>query len=644
PYVIRADRSGRKEAARLGQGTVPPLGSGPAAAGFLGILRGRNSLVALDGSLRETARWPAPESPTGLAVASDGEAFVVGELSPFVARYRRVHGALQPARSIDLPGVCAMRDVATGPEGVVYIVEEHEGRLVTLQPRAASDAGGAEPPAERRDITLCRGPLHVMRVARSVLVDCLLDHAVVVRDVDAHGFVTADRETRIVHDGPIWGFDAIEEGGGLLVATGGVEDHPLDRREGSFGFIDSFVTIYRVDDGKAVKLAEMNTSALGVVTPKALALARRPGGLELAIAGYGSDRFALVEWTGPAADGERKLGEARVETSAIPPGSAMMARAPDGTFVLANPLLDAWVQVCRTGRSVVHVEDETSKKRLPASRLGEALFFTTLMAPWDSAEGRLSRFTCETCHFEGYVDGRTHHTGRGDVRATTKPLLGLFNNRPYFSRALDPDLTTMVDNEFRVAGAKSGHDSWFALAPRDYPWTEELALGAETLTPVALRRALMSFLMTFGHRPNPAVVGRSRWTDVERAGAETFRDACESCHQARLVTDEPATRLPFAAWEERVMSREGAIVWARADYAKTGVLPYVNENGARVISLRRLYKKHPYFTNGSAADLGALLARVRSRDGRFFHDGLPDGVGALTAQERTSLAAFLDLL
>ena len=65
------------------------------------------------------------------------------------------------------------------------------------------------------------------------------------------------------------------------------------------------------------------------------------------------------------------------------------------------------------------------------------------MAPSSSSEGAKSRFSCETCHFEGYVDGRTHHTGRGDVRATTKPLVGLFNNRPHFSRALDPDLTTV---------------------------------------------------------------------------------------------------------------------------------------------------------------------------------------------------------
>ncbi len=155
----------------------------------------------------------------------------------------------------------------------------------------------------------------------------------------------------------------------------------------------------------------------------------------------------------------------------------------------------------------------------------------------------------------------------------------------------------------------------------------------------------MTFLMSFTHRPNPSVVGRSRWTVTERAGAEKFRDECESCHQARLVTDEPSTRLPFAEWEEKTMAREGAIVWASPEYAKTGVLPYVNENGARVVSLRRLYKKHPYFTNGSAGDIAAVLSRARSVGGRFLHDGAPaEAPSALGEQDKTSLAAFLDLL
>jgi hypothetical protein len=266
------------------------------------------------------------------------------------------------------------------------------------------------------------------------------------------------------------------------------------------------------------------------------------------------------------------------------------------------------------------------------------------MAPWNKSDGPLSRFTCETCHFEGYVDGRTHHTGRGDIRATTKPLLGLLNNAPYFSRALDPDMTTMVDNEFTVAGAKSGHDSRFSLSSRDCPWGGDFFFRKETLTPEDLRRALITFFMDFTHRPNPAVVGRTHWTDLERMGAVIFRDKCEACHDARLVADDPSTKVAFERWEEAVMAREGAIVWARSEYEKTGVVPYVNERGARVVSLRRLYKKHPYFTNGSAKDIGSVLDRVRFAGGAFFHEGAPEEAGRLRDDEKLALAAFLDLL
>jgi hypothetical protein len=448
-------------------------------------------------------------------------------------------------------------------------------------------------------------------------------------------------EVRIRHDGPIWGLDALQEPRGLLVAVGGVEDHPLDRTEGSFGFVDSFVTLYRVEDGRALELGEVNTSAAGVVTPKALRLSRRPSGaLELTVAPYGSDRLASIVWD---ATTDASPSEPTIETRSVPPGSAAIERLSDGSLVIANPLLDAWVRVTPADVSIVHAEDAGADPRSVDSRLGEALFFTTLMAPWNRSEGRLSRFTCETCHFEGYVDGRTHYTGRASVYATTKPLLGLFNNRPHFSRALDPDLATMVNNEFRVAGAKSDHDPWFALSPREFPWTHEILGGDDAVPPLALRRALMTFLMDFGHRPNPAAFGRTRWSEVERAGAAVFRDRCESCHQARLVADEPSTRAPFDRWESLVMSPEGPIVWARAEYAKTGVLPYVNERGTRVVSLRRLYKKFPYFTNGSAKSIRSVLDRARVVDGGFLHDG-GDGASGLTDEEKEQLASFLDLL
>ena len=614
----------------------------------VGILRGQSALVELDASMREVARLAAPESPSGLAVSDDGEVLVVGELSSDVARYRLVRGRLEATGAIELPGVRAMRDVAVGPEGVVYVVEEHDGRLLTLRP-ALGDRRAA--PIERAEAPLCHGPVHLLRAGGAIAVDCLLNHAVVVRSVDARGFPRADGEVRIVHDGPMWGMDALPDGDGLLLAVGGVEDHPLDRTEGSFGFIDSFLTLYRVAGGRAVELSEVNASALGVVTPKALRLSRSGAGeLELVAAGYGSDRLALVHWARAGPSGE--LGAPVVETRPIPPGCAAMERSPrlvgvdsaDAPLAFANPLFDAWVVASPTGSSIVRVDDAAQGAQSADSRLGEALLFTTLIAPWDRSDGRLSRFTCETCHFEGYGDGRTHFTGRGDVHATTKPLLGLFNNRPHFSRALDPDMTTMVNNEFRVAGARSNHDPWFGLSVDEFPWMSSLGVGRERFAPEDLRRALMAFLMDFMPRPNPVVIGRRRWTNVERAGAELFRDRCESCHQARLVTDEPSTRVPFERWESLVLAREGALVWASAGYEKTGVLPYVNEKGARVVSLRRLYKKYPYFTNGSARDLRSVLDRVGVVGDRFFHDGSPAGAIGLRDDEKAALGAFLDLL
>ncbi len=644
---------------------VPLPSSSPHAPRFLGVLRGSSALVVLDASLHETSRVDAPASASSIAITKGGDVFVAGELSRTVQRYRFAGDELLPRGALDLPDVRAIRGLAAGPEGVLYVVEEHDGRLLTLT--LGMDADGASkggdparaPISFRRvDAAAGHGALRVARVGPYVVVDALLDHALLVRRVDAAGVPVTLGEARIVHDGPLWGFDAKEippAGGateGLLIAAGGVEDHPLDRTEGSFGFIDSFLYLYRVDGGVATRLAAINTSALGLVTPKAIHLSRGAlGSVAVDVFAYGADRWARFEWAHDPGDGgtSSAIAEPRITTYECPPGSASVEPFGDGSFAVANPLLDAWVHVSAAGGGrafIVHSDDPASKGRSADSRMGEALFFTSLMAPWDKSDGRLSRFTCETCHFEGYVDGRTHYTGRADVHATTKPLLGLFNNKPHFSRALDPNLTAVADNEFRVAGAKSDRDPWFTMRPEDFPWTAELGAGDGAWTPDHLRRALVTFLMDFSHRPNPSAAGRAAWSEGERAGAEVFRDRCESCHSSRLVADDPSSHVPFERWESLVLAREGAIVWAHAEYEKTGVLPYVNEKGARVVSLRRLFKKYPYFTNGSAKSLSALLDRVRYGDAAFFHDGAPEqrSLSALTAREKEALLQFLDLL
>jgi cytochrome c peroxidase len=614
-----------------------PLPAGASAARFVGILRGRDAVVLLDASLGEIARAPSPPSPTGLAIGRGGEIYVAGERSSEIARYRVEGDALARAGGLSIEGVHGLRDVAAAGD-VLYAVEEHDGRLFAI-------ATGV--PAARRELRPGRGAFKVARAGDRLIVDCLLEHALVVYRVDARGLPLEEGAITLRHDGPLWGFDAIAAGGALLIAAGGVEDHPLDRTGGSFGFIDSFAYLYRVAPGadRAERLAAINVSALGVITPKALVLRAQQRGFAATVSGYGGDRVLEAAW------GEDRSAAPRLSTRPAPPGIAMLAATEGGGAVFADPLLDVWGTLPPDGVPSLAAPPEPAPApaRSAASKVGEALFFTRLMAPWNLSDDRLSRFTCETCHFEGYVDGRVHHTGRGDVRVATKPLLGLFNNRPHFSRALDPDLTAVADNEFRVAGALSGHDPWFSAPTDELPWVSLLGASEPDLGPEGLRRSLMTFLIEFTHRPNPSAAGRAAFTAREREGASVFERRCERCHAARLASDVEASRVPFDRWEPQTLSPEGPIVWGRSGYEKTGIMPYVHEEGARVPSLRRLYKKWPYFTNGSAADLRTVLdwARFGEADGRpvFYHRAPPEApLASLTEGEKDALLAFLELL
>jgi hypothetical protein len=643
---LRAFDAARRRGADFANLTTWDRQSGPdpyavqelAGSGVLvGLLRGADAVVVLDASsLREVQRLPAPRSPVAMAVSGD-VVLVAGELAPGIARFRRRGDRLEPAGTAELDGVRAIRGLAAGPGRWLYLVEEQRGRLVALE--LGDPAAPGLTIARRRDIPLGNGPVRILRIGDRLLVSCLLDHALVIQRLEPSGAPAREPPLRILQDGPTWSFAARElNAGTLLVATGGVEDHPLDRTIGSFGYIDSFLYLYRVDlaAGRATRTAAIDLGDLGLVVPKAIAFARATGAV--LVSGYGTSKLLEVRFGGPAP---------AVTATEIVPGTSAMLERTDGALVLADPLLDAWI-LARPGGATEIVPVPADGPRDPAVRLGEALVFTTLMAPFNRSDGPLSRFTCETCHFEGYGDGRTHSTGRGDVHAVTKPLLGLFNNRPHFSRALDPDLTSVAFNEFRVAGARSDHDPWFTLRTRDAPWLSALGVGDDLLVPERLRAAFMSFLMAFNHRPNPAALGRARFSREERAAAGLFRDRCESCHEARLASDDPGSRVPFERWEELLMTHDGPIVWGKAEYAKTGVVPYVHGDGARVPSLRRLYKKRPYFTNGSARDLPSVLARVRVGTNQFWHDAgdAPrDQRGApLDGREQAALLTFLELL
>src|SRR5262249_33175714 len=195
---------------------APARPPGPARAGtravpgtplLVGLLRGSAALVLLDQQLREVQRVSTPRAPSGLAVSPAGDVFVSAETSPAIARYTLRDGRLARRPPIPLPGVRSVRDVASGDDRVLYVVEDHDHRLLTIDLRGRVLAGEAAP--------VCLGPRHVLRTEHHVLVDCILAHTVVVRQVDAHGVPRDDGEVRITHDGPIWSVDAHETADGM---------------------------------------------------------------------------------------------------------------------------------------------------------------------------------------------------------------------------------------------------------------------------------------------------------------------------------------------------------------------------------------------------------------------------------------------
>jgi hypothetical protein len=611
------------------------------------LLRGADQLVLLDARgvvLRSVA---TPHDPTDL-VWRDGELLVVGTGEARVARHDAK--SLEPLADVPLPNALAPRTIATAGDRV-WVADEALGELHEL----VASTDGYEPGPLR---SYCHGPI-ALRVEAGLLIgNCLLEHRLRVDRIGADQSLAELDLAGPRHDGPIWSFEfgPPDAAGTRLLALTGVEDRPLDRSEGGFGYIDSFVYVYALTlDDRGLpsfeRRASINTSELGVVTPKWSRWRSHDETPSLLVAGYATAPFVTLSFTAGVDT------PPQVEVHSGLPGTTDTVQLTDGSLLAVSPLLDRlllWRPDGYTQQRLEHPDDRSFEQRL-----GEALVFTTAMAPRSDATGSHSRFTCETCHFEGRGDGRVHYTGREfqgqKIHAVSKSLLGLFPNRPYFSRALDRTTSKMVDNEFRVANHHSELEPYFVLDAAMLPWLRELPgwpRETDSVDGETLRRALMRFLLRYSTPSNPATRGRNELDGLEAEGAKLFARHCESCHQARLVTDDAATRIPLGQsgelepWRELIFSANAPIVWASEAYAQTGIVPWVHPGGARVPSLRRLYLDWPYFTNGRADSLAAVLEGIRLGEGVVDHQLGPAGANerGLDEHERAALLAFLRLL
>src|SRR6185503_11210983 len=234
---------------------------------------------------------------------------------------------------ISIPGASSLRAVAADARAL-FVADFWCDRLFSTRfiPFFQEKPMGSRP--------LCGGPIRLALTEHFVGAVCLFDHSIVLFERDGHGLAGQEIQ-RITHDGPIWGFSLVEEDGGLFIAAGGVEDHPLDRRDKAFGYVDSFVYLYRLDSGRRLnRLFAQNTSELGVVTPKVTKLAVSASAIRLTVVGYASDDWIELELGRKASDDPTRPW-VRAKHAGVP-GCSDVAFTGDKP-VCANPLLDAWV-------------------------------------------------------------------------------------------------------------------------------------------------------------------------------------------------------------------------------------------------------------------------------------------------------------
>ncbi len=631
----------------------------PANGQYLILLRNRSELLLADGSLNVLDQQPTPRSPTGWALANERFLFVGGELSSEIYLYEIGSSTLRLRHKLRFQNVVSVRDLVYVPSSrSLFLLDDFDRRLHQLS--LALDWTRQEPLSyHQRSFPLGAGAIQIRNVDGHLLINLLLEHMLLIVPL-RDGGPDFSLASRITHDGPIWGFDTFPWKDELVIAAGGIENRPLDRSGGEFGYIDSFLFLYRVPRdrkdgfyrwqseyrGRPNRFMEKNLSEIDVVTPKALRFASPSGqSVDLWISAFGSPKTVRF-----------KVGREQLRLTgsfSTPPGTTDFVlvekdrnpkkAAADPTLVLTNSLFDRIYRMESRSRKTAQGILSHSSRLSKESRIGEMLFFTILMGPLNHSEGRLSRFTCEACHFEGAIDGRVHYTGREHVFATTKPLRGLASNVPLFSRAGDNSLSSMVLAEFCVAN--QGRKDSFSIEVSKYPWLKKIGGLPKILSPTVLRKALLSFFVDFDHRPNPLRAQGRKLSTNALEGLAVFRERCEHCHQAVLSTRR-GDSLPWEKWREWLEIEGKDLVWGAPFYTKTGIEPYVHSAGARVPSLRRVYQKYPYFTNGSSRALRDLLSRLRYKGATVWHyyeasSAEAEGVKSLTAEEISGLEELL---
>src|SRR6185436_16678266 len=126
----------------------------------------------------------------------------------------------------------------------------------------------------------------------------------------------------------------------------------------------------------------------------------------------------------------------------------------------------------------------------------------------------------------------------------------------------------------------------------------------------------------------------------ERRGLAIFRDGCAGCHQ--LVGDTArGDAVAARVLERRLLAGEVALASARLYDVGT---PVLGKTGNNPPSLRGVWEAAPYFSDGSARTLEAVLARTDPDAKRVHAPNNAERPPGFSGADQAALLAFLRAL
>jgi cytochrome c peroxidase len=515
--------------------------------------------------------------PSAIACSQDGERAAVSNLwSGTVSLYQIDKASLTP---------CGEIAVGPLPRGVVFAPDGGTFFVALADEVAQCDWKARQ---VTRRLAAPREPHHLVWSPDGRWLAAASSRSATVRCWDARsGKLRWER--RIEDAFNLRGLAFTPDGKALVCAHVVHREFPVSKANIEKGWvIDSRLSRLPLDPDAQPSLEQiaLDTHGQAVGDPHGLCLTA--DGRRLAVTASGTHELLLfdeghIPWTGgdpgDLIDPALKEGEHRMRR--VPLGGRPMSVIPieGDRLAVANYLLDAVQIVDAAAGKVVHTIPLGSPESRSLARKGEALFY-------DATRSHNQWFSCRTCHTDGHTCGLTFDT---------------LNDDSYGNPKLTPTLRNVTH---------TGPWTW-------HGWQKDLAAGVrKSLTetmfgpePTAEEtRALVAFLATFDHPPNP-----NRPNEATKRGEALFRGKakCVRCHKGEHYTSEGVYDVG--------LEPDGS--------------PYRLWNPP---SLRGIWDRGPYLHDGRAKTLDELL--------RKHHTPEKLGGAALTEKEQKDLIAFLQLL